>query len=292
MTARKTKPTPSPRPTAHAQRKARAKAKTAAVHQAHIDQVNALPIRNRHAAGIDVGSRSHWVCVGFCTDADADLIREFPAHTEGLRALAAYLHEHGVTTVALESSGIYWIPLYELLESEGLQVLLVVLDLLEIEGIDERTALVVLGELGTDLSKFATVKQFCSWLGLCPQWHKTGGQVQSSRTRPGVNRVAVALRLAAHSLHHSKSALGAYYRRQKSRLGAASATTATAHKLARLVYYALTKGLPYVKQSPAQYEAQVRAQQIASLKKKARRLGLHVQEPGGAPPAAGASNES
>jgi hypothetical protein len=72
--------------------------------------------------------------------------------------------------------------------------------------------------------------------------------------------------------------LGAYYRRQKSRLGAASATTATAHKLARWLYLALTKGMPAVRQTQAEYEAQQRLRQIESFKRKARRLGLEVQE--------------
>jgi transposase len=82
-------------------------------------------VHHPHAAGIDVGSRSHWVCVGFTAEADSGLIREFPAHTAGLKALAAFLREHQVNTIALESTGISWIPLYELLQAEGFEVLLV-----------------------------------------------------------------------------------------------------------------------------------------------------------------------
>jgi transposase len=55
-------------------------------------------------------------------------------------------------------------------------------------------------ELGTDFSKWPSVKHFASWLGLCPNWKKTGGKVQSSKTRKGKNRAASALRLAAWSL--------------------------------------------------------------------------------------------
>ena len=73
-------------------------------------------MQHPHAAGIDVGSRSHWVCVGFTTDAASCLIQEFPAHTDGLKAIAAFLREHQVTTVALESTGIYWKPVYYVLE--------------------------------------------------------------------------------------------------------------------------------------------------------------------------------
>src|SRR5262249_60984816 len=110
---------------AYTRRKTRSKAKSEALRRREAAQMEALPVQHPHAAGIDVGSRSHWVCVGFTTEAHSGLIREFPAHTAGLKAIAAFLHEHHVSTVALESTGIYWIALYELLESEGFEVLLV-----------------------------------------------------------------------------------------------------------------------------------------------------------------------
>src|ERR1051325_4492565 len=461
---------------AYHRRKARAKAKSEAHRQQEAGQVEALPVQHPHAAGIDIGSRSHWVCVGFTTDAASCLIREFPAHTAGLKAIAAFLREHQVTTVAMESTGIYWVPLYELLQAEGFEVLLVDpsythqlrgrpktdrrdcqwiyrmhsvgllaaafrpdeqtcrlraylrqranlvrqasrhvqhmqkaleqmnlkltevlsditgatgrsslrailrgtrapeklakyrdkqckaseaevaqaltgsyreehlfalklayeawqftlgkvakvdeqialqlgrmkcdralpplkskprpkrrvnspgfdvrtalyyvvgLDLTEIEGVSELTALTLISELGPGVSQFATVKKFCSWLGLCPQWRKTGGRVKSSRTRRGVNRAAQALRLAAQSLHHSQGALGGFLRRMKGRLGAQAAVTATAHKLARIVYLALKHGMTYVRQSQEEYEAQMRGRQLKALRRKARQLGLEVVE--------------
>src|SRR5215467_10068869 len=110
---------------AYERRKTRAQAKNEALRQQEAAQVQALPVLRPHAAGIDVGSRSHWVCVGFTAEADSGLIQEFPAHTAGLKAIAAFLREHQVNTVAMESTGIYWIALYELLESEGFEVLLV-----------------------------------------------------------------------------------------------------------------------------------------------------------------------
>src|SRR5262245_7954692 len=437
-------------------------------------QVGGLPVTNAHAAGVDVGSWSHWVCVG--AD-EADDLREFPAHTDGLQALLAYLHKHQVTTVALESTGIYWIPLYELLEAHGFEVLLVDpsytkqvrgrpktdrrdcqwiyrlhsvgllaaafrpdektcqlraylrqranlirsaskhvqhmqkpleqmnltltevlsditgvtgrairsavvrgrgapeklakyrdrwckaseaeiaqaltgsyreehlfelklayeawqftlrqvekvdgqialqlgrmksdralpplspkarpkrrvsspgfdvrtalyhvagLDLTESEGVTDLTALTPIGEIGpAGLSRFASVKKFCSWLGLCPNWKKTGGRVRSSRTRRGVNRAAQALRLAAQSLHHSRGALGGFLRRMKGRLGGQAAVTATAHKVARIVYLALKHGMTYVRQNQEEYEAQMKEKQVKALKRKARQLGLEVVE--------------
>jgi transposase len=140
------------------------------------------------------------------------------------------------------------------------------------------TALTIISEIGIDMSRFATVHHFCSWLGLCPLVKKTGGRVKSSSTRPGVNRAAVAFRLAANSLHASQGAIGAFLRRKKAHLGAPKAITAAAHKLARIVYLALKRGLTYVRQTQAVYEARVREQQVKSLHKKARALGLEVIE--------------
>jgi len=110
---------------AYNRRKTRAKAKSEALRHKEAAQVQALPVLRPHAAGIDIGSRSHWVCVGFTTEGDSSLIREFPAHTAGLKAIAAFLREHQVTTIAMESTGIYWVPLYELLQAEGFEVFLV-----------------------------------------------------------------------------------------------------------------------------------------------------------------------
>src|SRR4051812_5071099 len=92
---------------AHDRRKTRAKAKSEALHQREVARVEALPVQHPHAAGIDSGSRSPWVCVGFATEAGSCLIQEFPAHTAGLKAIAAFLQEHQVNTIALESTGVY-----------------------------------------------------------------------------------------------------------------------------------------------------------------------------------------
>ena len=86
------------------------------------------------------------------------------------------------------------------------------------------------------------------------------------------------MRLAAQSLHHSQGALGGFLRRMKGRLGAQAAVTATAHKLARIVYLALKHGMTYVRQSQEEYEAQVKEKQIKALRRKARQLGLEVIE--------------
>jgi transposase len=122
-------------------------------------------------------------------------------------------------------------------------------------------------------TRWPSVKHFTSWLGLWPCWKKTGGKVQSSRTRRGKGRAAHTLRLAAWSLMRSKGALGAYLRRQRSRLGAAKAITATAHKLARLVYNLMRYGAAYVKQTEEAYAEQVRQRLEKQLARRAKELG-------------------
>jgi transposase len=151
-------------------------------------------------------------------------------------------------------------------------------DLTAIEGIDELHALTLVSELGSDFSKWPTVKHFTSWLGLCPNWKKTGGKVKSSRTRQGKNRAATALRLAAWSLLRSRSYLGAYLRRQRARLGAPKAITATAHKLARIIYNLLRYGLAYVRQTEAAYAEQVRQRQEKQLQRRAKELGFELKK--------------
>src|SRR5688572_15741586 len=77
-----------------------------------------LPVQHAHAAGIDVGDASHWVCVDSTPDG-SDTVREFPAHTPGLRHLVGWLRACGVTTVALEASGVYGHVLFLTLIEEG-----------------------------------------------------------------------------------------------------------------------------------------------------------------------------
>jgi len=430
-----------------------------------------LSVTNADAAGIDVGADEHWVAVP--ADRGAEPVRRFGTCTADLEAIAAWLQACGVTTVALESTGVYWIPLYELLAARGLQVLLVDarqlarapgrpktdphdcqwiqrlhsygllaaafrpadqvvvlraylrqrdmlvtyagqhiqhmqkaleqmnvkltevvsdltgvtgmaivkailrgerdpaqlarlrdprcresaatiarallgtwraehllalrqavelyefyhqqisacdqaieahlrtfadrsagqplphrprrrkreaneprfdararlygvcgVDLTAIEGIDETTALVLLSEIGTDMSRWPSLKHFASGLGLCPQHKISGGKILSRRVRRGSSRAKRALRLAARSLHHSQSALGAFFRRIKARHGTALAITAAAHQLARLVYSLLKHGTAYVAQEMAAYEAKYRERKLQGITRQARALGF------------------
>ena len=151
-------------------------------------------------------------------------------------------------------------------------------DLTAIEGIDAIHALTLVSELGTDFTKWRTVKHFTSWLGLCPNLKTTGGKVQSSRTRLGKNRAAGALRLAAWGLIRSRSYLGAYLRRQRSRLGSPKAVTAAAHKLARIVYALMRHGAGYVKQTEQAYAEHTRQKVERQLHRRAKELGYEVRK--------------
>jgi transposase len=152
-------------------------------------------------------------------------------------------------------------------------------DLTAIEGIDEATALVLVSEVGTDMGRWPSVKHFCSWLGLSPHHRVSGGQVLSRRTKPCASRAALALRLAATALHRSQSALGAFLRRLKARLGAPKAITATAHKLARLVYALLKHGTAYAAQGVQEYEQRYRERVVKNLSRRAKELGYELVQP-------------
>lgn len=433
-----------------------------------------------NAAGIDVGSRSHFVAVP--PDRDERPIREFEAFTADLRALTEWLKQCGITTVALESTGVYWIPLFEMLEQHGLEVLLVDarrlktvpgrktdvldcewlqqlhtygllagafrpddatcvlrsylrqramlithashhiqhmhkaleqmnvklnnvlsditgttgqaivdailagerdpatlalhrdprckqtietiakslegnwrddhlfelqqavdlyrtyrsklaecderieaylatfedqsdgqplpgkkrkrnpnapqfdareqlyrmtgVDLTQIDGIDANTALKVISEIGTDITRWPTVKHFTSWLCLCPGNHQSGGKSKSGKTRSSSNRAAAALRMAAQSLDRSPTALGAFYRRQRARKGAPQAVTATAHKLARTIYSLLRHGQSYVDIGVDAYEKQYHDRILKNLNRRAHELGFILIPVNNLPPTA------
>ena len=149
-------------------------------------------------------------------------------------------------------------------------------DLTRIDGIDVTTALAVISETGSDLSRFVTVRHFTSWLGLCPGTQITGGKVMSGKTKRCANRAAQALRLAAAALRASQSALGAYYRRMCARMDKPKAVAAAAHKLARLIYTMLTKGEEYVDQGQDYYEERYRQRVLRQLSMRAEKLGMKM----------------
>lgn len=149
-------------------------------------------------------------------------------------------------------------------------------DLTAIEGVETTTALVVLSEVGTDMSRWPSAKQFGSWLGLAPCARDSGKRSGPAPTRPGANRAAQALRLAARCLQKSRSALGAFFRRIAARRGVPKAITAVAYKLARLIYAMLKHGQEYVAVGQEAYEQAYRERAVRNLTRKAAELGLEV----------------
>jgi len=149
-------------------------------------------------------------------------------------------------------------------------------DLPQIAGVDETTAVLVISEMGLDRSRWPSEQHCTSWLGWCPHQQVSGGQVLASRTRPTTHRAAAALRLAAASLHHAHRALGAYCRRLQSRLGTPKAITATAHKLARLIDSMLKHGTAYVAQGLEAYAQQYQDRVVKHWTRRAKALGYDL----------------
>ncbi len=149
-------------------------------------------------------------------------------------------------------------------------------DLTRIPGIDQMTAYTVISEVGIDVTAFPTEKHFASWLTLCPNHAITGGRIRRRKTRPGASRVAAALRVAAQTLHRAKTAMGALYRRLRSRLGAPKAITAVARRLAVLIYRMLKHGEAFVEKGQDWYETQYRQHALTNLKRSAKHLGFDL----------------
>lgn len=147
-------------------------------------------------------------------------------------------------------------------------------DFTQIDGLESLTVQTILSEVGLDPTRFPTVKHFASWLGLSPGSRISGGKVLSAKTRKVINRAAKAFRMAAQSLTNSKTALGAFYRRLRSRIGPPKAITATAHKLARLFYRLWTTGDAYVDMGVDAYEQKYQQRTLKNLKRKARLMGF------------------
>lgn len=150
-------------------------------------------------------------------------------------------------------------------------------DLTRIDGLAPTAAETILTETGLDLAAFPDEAHFVSWLRLAPERPTSAGKsVRPARNGTGATRVATVLRMAASTLAHSQSALGAYYRRLARRAGASVAIFATARKLAQLVFRMLRYGQDYVDQGAAAYEARFHQQRLWRLTQTARELGYHL----------------
>jgi transposase len=149
-------------------------------------------------------------------------------------------------------------------------------DLAHIDGIGPYTALRLIGEIGIDMGRWPTEKHFTSWLTLAPHNRISGGRLLSSRTPPSANRAAAILRMAAMAVGYTQTALGAFYRRLALRIGKARANTATARKMAVLVYRTLKGQLTYRDVGASAYDARQRARVVRRLERHAQSLGFDL----------------
>jgi transposase len=149
-------------------------------------------------------------------------------------------------------------------------------DLTQVDGLNATTVQEIIADIGSDMSKWPTSKHFCSWLRVAPENKKTGGVVFSSATKKTKNRANKPLRMAAFSLAKAQCALGAYYRRIRARSGGPAAITATAHKLARILYKMLRCKVEYRDLGADHYELKYRAKIVHNLEHKAKSLGYQL----------------
>jgi len=151
-------------------------------------------------------------------------------------------------------------------------------DLTGIDGIGVETVQTVISEYGPDLSRFPTEHQFVQHITLAPHRPTSAGKPVKTRKRRGgaSTRVAGVLRMAALSLRHSETALGAYYRQIARRTGGDVAVFASARKLATLIYRLLRWGQPYVDEGAAAYEKRYQEARLKSLAAAAKSLGFQL----------------
>ncbi len=147
-------------------------------------------------------------------------------------------------------------------------------DLVAVDGLNEATVQIIISEIGTDMSCWQNDKHFCSWLGLAPHTDISGGKVLRSRTLKTHNRAGQAFRLAAQAVSKTDTAYGAFFRRMRAMHGPKKAIVATAHKIARAVYFMLRDHTPFHDVNAEEYNQREREREIARLQKKATKLGF------------------
>lgn len=147
------------------------------------------------------------------------------------------------------------------------------IDLVAVHGLNDATAQTIISEIGTDMRRWANDKHFCSWLSLAPHTDISGGKVLRSRILKTHNRAGQAFRMAAQAVAKTETAYGAYFRRMRAMHGPKKAMVATAHKIARAVYFMLRDHKPFDGASSETYLKREREREIARLEKKATKLG-------------------
>lgn len=145
-------------------------------------------------------------------------------------------------------------------------------DITEVFGISELSALAILSEVGTDMSKWKTEHHFTSWLGLAPNTKISGGKIISSRIMKKKHHAGQAFRMAAKGLHNSKSPIGDYYRRLKAKAGAGKVVVATARKLAIIFYKMVACQQNFNPKMLIDFQEKYKQKKINQLKRKLQLL--------------------
>jgi len=152
-------------------------------------------------------------------------------------------------------------------------------NLAKINGVSTNTILTMLTETGFDITqKFKTAKHFASWLGFTPNRKITGGKTMSSNTQKVKTPLSCAIRQAANSAGNSKSRLGDFFRRVAFRKGRSVAITATARKIAVIIYKMLETGKEFSYDYEKNEAERLRKSQIKNITKKIRQLGINEDE--------------
>ncbi len=149
-------------------------------------------------------------------------------------------------------------------------------NLFAVDGFNTNNLLGVISETGIDMSKWKTEKHFTSWLRLSPNNKISGGKILSRHTQKTKSRANKLFRLAAQSLANNKSALGAFYRRLRYRIGPSKAIVATARKLAIIFYRMIKEKMEYCDIGAEKYEIKYKNRQIKYLEKNANLLGYKL----------------
>ncbi len=145
-------------------------------------------------------------------------------------------------------------------------------DVTEVFGISELSALTILSEVGTDMSRWKTEHHFTSWLGLAPNTKISGGKEISSRIKKKKQHAGQAFRIAANGLYRSQSPLGDHYRRLKAKAGAGKAVVATARKLAIIYYKMVDNQEAFNPKALEDYQHKYKEKKINQLRKKIAQL--------------------
>jgi transposase len=150
------------------------------------------------------------------------------------------------------------------------------IDLMKVCGLNLLSVLMLIGEIGTDMSRWRSARAFCSWLGLAPGTKISGGKVLSRRTRSVKNRASTILRIAAWTTGKTDTWIGRFYRRIKARRGAPKAITATARKLACVIYHMLKYREEFLPVDVVLNEARTQGHRLRRLKKEAQAMGYDL----------------